>query len=67
MAPSPCLPTSIPPCADGTLKLWDLRKLKTPVAQADDLYCNYSMTQVGKTFRQGRWCGGCGGWESGVK
>lgn len=32
--------------ADGSLKLWDLRKFKTPLCTADDLPCNYSMTQV---------------------
>lgn len=34
------------PSADGTLKLWDLRKFKAPVAEADGLSSNYSMTQV---------------------
>lgn len=35
-----------PPPADGTLKLWDLRKLKGgPLATADGLPCSYSMTQ----------------------
>ena len=37
----------LPACpADGTLKLWDLRKFKTPVQQADNLPCNYATTQV---------------------
>ncbi|PRW20712.1 WD repeat-containing 70 [Chlorella sorokiniana] len=31
---------------DGSLKLWDLRKFKTPLCTADDLPCNYSMTQA---------------------
>lgn len=41
-----------PPChtlllgADGSLKLWDLRKFKAPLATADNLPCNYRMTQV---------------------
>lgn len=43
-AASPCV--SIPRPADGTLKLWDLRKLKGgPLATADGLPCSYSMTQ----------------------
>lgn len=32
--------------ADGTLKLWDLRKFKAPVRQAGDLPSNYGSTQV---------------------
>lgn len=34
--------------ADGSLKLWDLRKFKAPLCTADGLPCNYSMTQVGR-------------------
>ena len=39
------------PAADGTLKLWDLRKFKVPLRQADDLPCNYVSTQAGMAAR----------------
>jgi hypothetical protein len=53
------MPACLP--ADGTLKLWDLRKFKTPVQQADDLPCNYATTQVGghpypSTQQRQQWC-----------
>ena len=42
-----CMFTRAISTADGSLKLWDLRKLKAPLAVADGLSSNYSMTQVG--------------------
>jgi WD40 repeat protein len=33
-------------CMDGTLKLWDLRKFKQPLAAWDDLPTNYPTTNT---------------------